>query len=72
MRMPLSIKITNTKNKKEEEILDENEVKELPRIERKRDRQIIFLSLSLQNIHINIAIITGNKNPIVVPIPEGI
>ena len=39
--MPLSIKISNTKNKKEEEILDENEVKELPRIERKSVDELI-------------------------------
>ena len=39
--MPLSIKITNTKNKKEEEILDENEVKELPRIERKSVDELV-------------------------------
>lgn len=39
--MPLSIKITNTKNKKEEEILDENEVKELPRIERKSVEELV-------------------------------
>lgn len=39
--MPLSIKITNTKNKKEEDNLDENEVKELPRIERKSVEELV-------------------------------
>lgn len=40
--MPLSIKIANTKNKKEEENLDENEVeKQLPRIERKSVNELV-------------------------------
>lgn len=39
--MPLSIKITNTKNKKEEENLDGTEVDEFPRIERKSVDELI-------------------------------
>ena len=39
--MPLSIKITNTKNKKEEENLDGSEVDEFPRIERKSVDELI-------------------------------